>query len=411
MTGPVKDILALGVHRSIALQVIFGSSVLMIMGANVVYPVLPVVADSLGIAKGQIGLVFTAFSLPAVFLAPLGGFLIDRRGRKQVLVVCLLLYGLAGASIVFVNGLLPLLALRFAQGVAYAAIMPLVVVLIGDTFTREQETTAQGVKVIFDRGTLLVLPAVAGALAAITWQLPFVLYAAAIPLALVAARWLREPMIQRHSNAPLYVREVLRAALRVRSFVVFSMSAMRFFLEVSFFTYVPLFALDRLGVEVAKGGLLFTVYALGSIATASMVGTFARRFDRFAIVVAAFALQGVCLLTAASSMSVWMLGAAMLVFGLANGVISPAQKSLLTQSVDGSLRGGFVAADRIAQNTAKTIAPLIAGTVVVFASIPTMFELLAVIAFAWSVGVVSLYIAGWPRASRVEVTPGAEIDG
>ena len=41
---------------------------MMIMGASLVYPVLPVVADSLGISIGQIGLVLTAFTVPAVLL-------------------------------------------------------------------------------------------------------------------------------------------------------------------------------------------------------------------------------------------------------------------------------------------------------------------------------------------------------
>ena len=65
-----------------------------------IYPVLPVIADALEIGEGSIGLLITAFTLPAVFLAPIGGMLIDLRGRKQVLVASLLLYGIAGGAIV-----------------------------------------------------------------------------------------------------------------------------------------------------------------------------------------------------------------------------------------------------------------------------------------------------------------------
>ncbi|MDA1035822.1 MAG: hypothetical protein O3B65_02940 [Chloroflexi bacterium] len=78
----------------------------------------------------------------------------------------------------------------------------------------------------------------------------------------------------------------------------------------------------------------------------------------------------------------------------ANGLISPAQKSLLTQSVSGSLRGGFVAADRISQNTAKSIAPLIAGFIVVAWSIETMFQVMAFVAFAWCAVVIVLQLRG-----------------
>jgi ACDE family multidrug resistance protein len=392
--GAISDMRALGVHRRASLQVIFGSSVMMIMGASLVYPVLPVIAEAFDIGEGSIGLVLTAFTVPAIFLSPVGGMLIDLRGRKQVLVTSLLLYGLAGVAIVFVDTLPLLLGLRFLQGMAYAGIMPLVVVLIGDTFSKEQETTAQGVKVVLDRMALLVIPAAAGGLAAIAWQLPFALYAVAIPLGLAAWRWLPEPTIAKHSHAPTYAKEVFRISMRIRSLTIFSMSSMRFFLEMSFFIYVPMYAIDQLGVEVSRGGLLFTAFAVGSIVTAGLVGTIARRFERLPIVVGAFTLQGVCLAGASLTTNVWEMGVVMLVFGLANGVISPAQKSLLTQSVAGPLRGGFVAADRISQNTAKSLAPLVAGTLVVATSIETMFQVMALVAFGWAAAVSVLYLRG-----------------
>ena len=61
--GAFNDMRMLGVHRSIGLQVIFGSSVMMIMGASLVYPVLPVIADALRIGDGQIGYVLAACSV------------------------------------------------------------------------------------------------------------------------------------------------------------------------------------------------------------------------------------------------------------------------------------------------------------------------------------------------------------
>jgi len=406
--GAFAEIRSLGVHRSLRLQVIFGSSVMMIMGASLVYPVLPVIDEALAIGEGRIGLILAAFTMPAIFLSPVGGLLIDLRGRKQVLVVSLLLYGVSGSAIALVDSFEALLALRFLQGAAYAGIMPLVVVLIGDTFTKEQETTAQGLKVVFDRMALLVLPAAAGALAAIAWQAPFVLYALAVPLGLAAAKWMREPAIEKHAHAPTYMKAVFWASMRVRSLTIFSMSSMRFFIEMAFFIYVPFFAIEQLGVEVERGGLLFTGFALGSIVTAGLAGGVARRFERFSLVSLAFIVQGLCLVAASMAGSVWTLGVVMIVFGLANGLISPAQKSLLTQSVTGPLRGGFVAADRISQNTAKSIAPLVAGTLVVATSIETMFQVMGIVAIAWAAGVGALALTGSLRALASEHATAGE---
>ena len=208
--------------------------------------------------------------------------------------------------------------------------------------------------------------------------------------------------MERHAHAPSYLREVFLASLRVRSMTIFSMSSMRFFIETSFFVYLPLFALNNLDIAVNRGGLLFTVFAIGSIVTAGMAGSITRRFERVPLVIAAFFLQGLCLLAASVAGSVWVLGVAMLAFGLANGVISPAQKSLLTQSVPGQLRGGFVAADRIAQNTAKSIAPVVAGAVVVFASIETMFQAMGAFAIGWALVVAGLELRGMLRPADVQ---------
>ena len=393
------DIRGLGMHRSIALQVTLGSSMTMIMGASLVYPVLPVIAQSLDVPEGQIGLVLTAFTLPAVFLAPVTGALSDLRGRRLVLVGGLLVYGFAGLSIALVDTLPWLLVLRAVQGVGYAAVMPLVVVLVGDAFPdARQQTTAQGVKVVLDRMTLLVLPAAAGVLGGIAWQWPFVIYGVAVPLALAALRWLPEPAMQPRTHAPSYLKEVAQAAVQLRSLVIFSMSSLRFFIELSFFIYVPLFALNVLGVSIVRGGLLFTVFALGSIATAGAVGPLAARFERVPLVAGAFVVQAAALLGASVAPNEWVLGGAMLVFGLANGIISPVQKSLLTQSVPPELRGGYVSADRLAQSVAKSIAPLAAGGVVALAGIAVMFQVIAGVAGAWALGVVVLDRLGLLRS-------------
>ena len=205
------------------------------------------------------------------------------------------------------------------------------------------------------------------------------------------------------SHAPSYLREVARAAVRVRSLVIFSMSSLRFFIEVSFFIYVPLYALNVLDVPVIRGGLLFTVFAVGSIATAGAVGPLAARFARMPLVAGAFVVQAAALLGASVATNVWALGLAMLVFGLANGVISPVQKSLLTQAVPTELRGGYVSADRLAQNGAKSIAPLVAGLVVALAGIPVMFQAMAGVAGAWALGVIVLERLGLLRSDAPAV--------
>ncbi|HCH35693.1 MAG TPA: hypothetical protein DEU64_03425, partial [Dehalococcoidia bacterium] len=66
----LAEIKSLNLHRNGSLQAIFGSSMLMIMGASLVYPILPVIVDALKVPEEHIGWVLSSFALPAVFLAP-----------------------------------------------------------------------------------------------------------------------------------------------------------------------------------------------------------------------------------------------------------------------------------------------------------------------------------------------------
>ena len=401
LRSALRGIQTLKLRHNTNLQLIYSSSVIMIMGTSLIYPILPVIRESLHIPKAQIGLVLSAFAFPSIFIAPLVGPIADLRGRKLVLVMSLLLYGAAGLAIYFIEDLAWLLILRAVQGVGFSGIMPMVVILIGDCCTKEQETTAQGMKVFFDRIGLLVFPGLAGMLGALAWQTPFLLYGLALLLAVGVMRWLPEPDMLRHARPRLYFKEVVALSLRLRCLTIFSMSSLRFFLDFAFFTYLPIFALDALGIPVAKGGFLFSVYALGAMVTSSQLGNLALRYDKVHLVILAFSTQGVCLLAASAATSIWWLVAVMLFYGLANGLISPAQSSLLVQSAPGKLRGGLVSADRLFQNLAKSASPLIAGLILMASNVQTVFRSLGAIALVWVVVVVVLQTRGYLQPAPI----------
>jgi MFS family permease len=402
----------LEVLRDRRLQTVYAVSMAATMGTSLAYPVLPVLAQSLNVGVEQMGLVLTAFTLPQVFLSPIVGVIADLRGRRVLLAAGLFLYGLGGIGISLVDSFAGVLALRALQGVGQSVMMPLTLVLIGDLFTQLRETSAQGLKVSLDRAMLLVAPALAGALAALAWQLPFLLYGLTIPLGLAVLAWVPEPAAASERRHPRhYLGDVFAAVARTRSLVIFSISSLRWFLELAFFTYLPLLALQAAGVPTAQSGLLFTLFAIGAIVTSASIRSLVSRFAGLPLVVAAFAVQASCLLLASLAGSFWELGAVMVAWGLANGVISTVHKSLLTQSVPTSLRGGFVAADRVLQNIAKSAAPLVAGGLSVLVGIAPTFRLMAIVAFAWCLVIGLLWSGGVLAAPRPIETVGSAADG
>ena len=101
--------------------------------------------------------------------------------------------------------------------------------------------------------------------------------------------------------------------------------------------------------------------------------------------------------------SVWFVGLSLLFYGLANGVISPMQKSLLTQNAPAELRGGIVSFDRLIQQVSKTTSTSIVGLMLVSADLSTIFWMIGILSLV-SVALMALLL---PKSSQKLVAPAA----
>jgi len=83
-----------------------------------------------------------------------------------------------------------------------------------------------------------------------------------------------------------------------------------------------------------------------------------------------------------------LVGVPLIFYGLANGVISPMQKSLLIQYATPDLRGGIVSVDRLIQQLSKTLSISAVGLLLMVAEISTIFWFLGALSFV-SVGLMA----------------------
>src|SRR5919202_2383157 len=175
------------------LHVVFGITLMAVLGASSVAPALPKVAKELDVSAGQVGLLITVFTLPGVFLAPIWGVLSDRYGRKHVLVPSLILFGLTGGACALARDFGLLLALRLLQGVGAAALGAINVTVIGDLYSGQERTAAMGYNSSVLSTATAGYPAIGGALATLGWYYPFALPLVAIPIGLLVLFSLRNP--------------------------------------------------------------------------------------------------------------------------------------------------------------------------------------------------------------------------
>ncbi len=380
--GPVQ-------RRTLAL--VYASSLALIMGVNFIQPALPAMTQPFGVSDSALSLIMTLYTAPAIVLAPFFGAVADLYGRRLLLAWGLVLYGLSGASIALAPSFFWVLVLRTLQGVAFSAVIPLTIVLIGDMLEGHNEVGGQGLKVFLDRVGYLVFPPLGGILAAIAWYWPFLFYSLTVPLGALVFLWMPETKASTKTESKTYLRDVLRLTRHPRLMVAFSAGFLRFFLDYGFLTYFPLFLVRTHGISTATAGLLYIFFSIGAMITSSQSGRLAAAFDTTRLLFVAFLISGTTLVVVPLLPGVWLVGMSLFFYGLANGAISPMQKSLLTQNAPRELRGGIISFDRLIQQVSKTTSTSIVGMLLVTTDLATIFWILGILSIV-SVGLMVILL-------------------
>lgn len=176
-------------------------STLTVMSGATIAPSLPSMRAHFAAVPNADYLVRLALTLPALFIAlgaPLVGVMIDRIGRKPLLLVALCLYGIAGGSGFFLNNLNGLLVSRAFLGVSVAAIMTIATTLIADYYTGSVRAQFLGLQSGFMGLGGVIFLTLGGFLADSNWRFPFLIYLVALTLVPLVALTLPEP--SRHSS-------------------------------------------------------------------------------------------------------------------------------------------------------------------------------------------------------------------
>lgn len=153
---------------------------IMTLGNSMLIPVLPILEDKVGITSFQSSMIITSYSVAAIFLIPVAGYLSDRFGRKIVILPSLILALIGGLIAGFASWKMDdpyamIIAGRIIQGIGAAGAMPIVLPLVGDLYQDDDEKISSTLGIIETSNTFgKVLSPILGSLfAAFIWFLPF----------------------------------------------------------------------------------------------------------------------------------------------------------------------------------------------------------------------------------------------
>ncbi len=361
------------------------------MGVSSILPVLPAMAQALNISEAYLGIFVYSFTLPGIFLAPIGGILADRFGRKVVLIPCLILFSIGGFFASLTTSIELFVFWRILQGCGAACLGVLYTTIVGDIY-RDDKTRLM---VMGKAATALsfgaaIFPALGGILGEIGWQWSLRLSLLALPVAALGY-FTQVPTIKQNSTIQAYAKEMKGYILQKNTLFHFSLTLCAFcILYGPMITYFPLFTSTNYSASPVQIGMLFAISSLGTAIATVFLAPLSRLLHARLTVclgVCFFILSMTCLLFWSKEFSIWLLTIPVLFYGLGQGLSYPTIMSSLTTLAPCSGRGILMAVNGTVLRFAQSLAPLLCGYLFLWGTFSAVFS------FGVIMGICMIFLA------------------
>ncbi|CCK25266.1 MFS transporter component [Streptomyces davaonensis JCM 4913] len=379
-------------HRS-RLALLMAGSCLPILGAVLIAPVLPKMRDHFEGVPGADALVPMALTVPALslaLLAPFAGVVVDRLGRKRLLVVATVLYAFLGTAPLWLDSLGAIVVGRALVGVVEAAIMTCCTTLIGDYYSGRQRDRYLALQTMCASISATAFFVLGGAAGAAGWRAPFWAYAVTLLLAPAMAVLLPRPSAERPRDQEAPVRRPFpwRPLAGTCALTVFG--------AVLFYTVQVemAFLLDDMGVDDSAAiGLAIAASSAATVVGAVVFAKSGRAPETWLPGVFAVCALGFAVLWLAPNPLVLTLGAVINCFG--GGIMLPSLLTLAMSRLDHSDRGRGTGLWTGSFFIGQFLCPLV--VLALTAAAGTLADAMGVLAAAGALGAAGLGLAARRR--------------
>jgi MFS family permease len=348
------------------------ASALVPLGGATLAPALPAIGTQFGGSANADFLTRMVLTVPALFIAlaaPFAGYVVDRFGRKRVLVASLTIAGVAGLSCYLAFSLGFLLVGRMFVGIGVAGIMVAATTLIADYYSGDERSRLLGLQAAMMGVAGTILFVTIGFLADISWQAAFLVYVLPLAIMPLVILVIHEPHHEQRcaDNPPptgepgSCVAESLTAAgestqaletskqLPVR-LVAFIYGAI-LLAQIAFVVvpvHLPFYMQEQTGASASQSGLAIASMTLAFAVASVFYGRVLARKDHIAVLMVAFVLfgAGYALISLGGGPATMYLG--LIVSGIGMGFVVPNLYLWLANetplAIRGRVLGGFTTA-------------------------------------------------------------------
>ncbi len=362
--------------RKHSIPVILACSTLTVMAGATIGPIINSMREGLNATPYSIGFIVTAHALFITLTSPVVGNLVDRIGRRPVLLCGLLLYGVAGGAGLFISSYTWMLLSRAFLGIAVAAIVTPITTIIADLYRGHRRAAVMGYRASANSFGGVVFPLLGGALGVFSWHLPFAVYFIAILLAF--AVWFTVPETYSPGMGGSGRSKKNKSILGIlKDTPILSFIYLLSFLAMAFLYVVVIFVpqrLAQLGISNTFHIALFlTSVSISASFISLMYGRFRSVLSYPGILMVAFGFWASGFALASAAVSPAILAVSLILVGVGQGLTLPTLMVWVTELVDISARGRAVGYSTTFSFLGQFASPLIFAPVVIGSGIAGVF--------------------------------------
>lgn len=354
-----------------AVTVLFLTMFIVMVGFGVIMPILPFYAENMGATATHLGLLFASYSIVQFFFSPVWGQMSDRVGRKPMILVGLLGFGLSFLLFGLATSLWMLFAARILGGILSAATLPTVMAYIADTTDTKARGGGMGILGAAMGMGITFGPVIGGFLGEYSPSLPFYFSAGlALAVAIFAFFFLPESL-------SVAARQRARSAVRQRSSLSEVVTALRgpigFVLLLAFLASFAsanlegtfaLFSQAHLGFGEAEMGLVFGVMGVVMALTQGLlVGRFINRWGEERMIQVGLVSSAVGFIFFLATFNMLSLLVVMALMGVGNAAMRPAVNSLASKLVPPEEQGSAMGVVNSYNSLGRIFGPVVGGVI------------------------------------------------
>ncbi|MCK5674598.1 MAG: MFS transporter, partial [Spirochaetales bacterium] len=247
---------------------LLSGSILSMMAGAIVAPILPDIQQSfvsIPNAEALTKLIATLHALFIAISAPFWGILLDKWGRKPVLILTLVLYSIVGTVPIFIESIYTILFTRALLGIAAGGTMSGFLTLIGDFFHGKAREHFMGLQSAFIGFSAVIVMILSGVIADTNWKYSLFLYLFGFLVLPFLIFIIKEP--GKHSlHEKSTINNSIKVNIFIRAYGIAFLGMVLFYfmiIQVPFFLKtLPGITNSRIGISMSVGGLSIAVASL-----------------------------------------------------------------------------------------------------------------------------------------------------